>query len=162
MLKENCIYYLYVIITLATNICCWFSICCCCRAAISWSSESVSSTRGLPTCRRQNVTWMHPCVLSVPTTEAESPLPRGRLKPPPQRKKNDAHLWKSREPQNTKKEKNYNSRTYHGQKKQKLEKQMKEENTKRQNKQEKKALSKPLFKTAPLRCSVELVQLHMW
>lgn len=41
-------------LTLATNICCWFSICCCCLAAISWSSERVSSTRGLPPCGEQN------------------------------------------------------------------------------------------------------------
>lgn len=48
-----------LLITLATNICCWFSICCCCRAAISWSSERVSSTRGFPTCRPKNVTSIH-------------------------------------------------------------------------------------------------------
>lgn len=36
-------------VTFATSICCWASICCCCLVAISCSSDSVSSTRWLPT-----------------------------------------------------------------------------------------------------------------
>ena len=81
MVMEICIYYdLYTITTLATNICCWFSICCCCRAAISWSSERVSSTRGFPTCRTQNVTLICWCILIVLAIAAKPPLLQRKAK----------------------------------------------------------------------------------
>lgn len=37
--------------TLEARSCCWASICCCCLAAISCSSASVMSMRGVATCR---------------------------------------------------------------------------------------------------------------
>lgn len=40
------------VLTFAMSICCWASICCCWRTAISWSSDRVSSTWGVPICMR--------------------------------------------------------------------------------------------------------------
>lgn len=66
------------VVTFATSICCWASICCCCLVAISCSSDSVSSTRWPPTytntCRSRRQ-LLSKVVLMLTSTKAAQQRP---------------------------------------------------------------------------------------